>query len=298
VGEHLTVNGLIDFVPRGRDVSNPDGLFLGDYIDVKLAYVEYIVPVESFKLSLFAGKFDSVLGYEYRSQEAPDRLTVTPSLMCRYTCGRPLGLKARAQLFDDAITVNFSVTNGSHTVESFPFYGEIDQNQWKTLATRISSRAPVGAGLEVGISGAVGAQDLQPDDDVMHWHLGMDAHLDWHDVIVTAELMQGEAQGKTEAGGPPCGLTPCLRYKGGYGLVGYRLFNWLTPYGRVDYRNAVHQSGASFVYVSDLLRATGGLRFEIGTHAIVKAEYTHIQELGRIPQFPNDVFTSSMVVRY
>ena len=33
----------------------------------KLGYVEYTVPTERFGLSLYAGKFDSVLGYEYRA---------------------------------------------------------------------------------------------------------------------------------------------------------------------------------------------------------------------------------------
>ena len=298
LGEDLTLNAAIDFVPRGRDVSNPNGLFVGDYIDVKLGYVEYIAPLRSLKLSLFAGKFDSVLGREYRSQEAPDRLGVSPSLICRYTCGRPLGLKARAELFHDVMTVNLSVTNGSHISEGFPFQNEIDQNFFKTVAGRISARAPLGAGLEVGVSGAFGAQDLQSDDSVHQWHYGVDAHLDWHDVDFSAEFAQGRAVGKTQPGEPPCGLSPCIRYKGAYAQVGYRLFNWLTPYVRADWRDALHESGASFVYVSQVARFTGGLHVEIGTSVVVKAEYTLDRELGRIPEIPDDVFTSSMVVKY
>lgn len=300
IGERLTLNSSIDFVPRGRDVSAAEAsdVFLGDYVDVKLAYAEYIVPVESFKLSLFAGKFDSVLGFEYRSREATDRLGVTPSLICRYTCGAPLGLKARAQLFEDAVTVNVAVTNGSHGTEGFPFYDEIDSNAWKTVAMRVSSRAPVGAGLEVGASGSFGAQDLQTDNGAYHWHYGVDAHLDWSDVIVTAELVLGSISGVSEPGQPPCNIAPCLHYKGAYGQVGYRWLNWLTPYARADFRDALHQSGGSFVYISELLRVTGGLRFELGESVIIKAEYTVNRELGRAPQFPNDVFTSSMIVRH
>ena len=60
----------------------------------------------------------------------------------------------------------------------------------------------------------------------------------------------------------------------------------------------LHQSGASFIYVSELLRATAGVRLELGTAVIVKAEYTLNRELGEIPQFDNDVFTSSLVVKY
>lgn len=296
--ESLTVSGSVDFVPRGRDVSDAGGLFLGDFLDVKLAYIEYLVPTSRLKLSLYAGKFDSVLGYEYRSQDAPDRLGVTPSLLCRYTCGRPLGLKARGQLWDDTLTVNLAVTNGSSTTENFPFSNEIDQNNFKTISARISSRAPVGSGLEAGVSSSFGAQDLQAKDNVYHWHYGVDIHLDWHDVELTAEFMQGQALGVTAPGELPCETTQCLRYKGAYGQVGYRLLNWLTPYARVDWRNALHRHGASFVYLSELLRATFGLHFEIDASVIAKAEYTLNREIGRTPPFPNDIFTSSLVVRY
>ena len=86
-----------------------------------------------------------------------------------------------------------------------------------------------------------------------------------------------------------------LGRKGAYGQIGYRWNNWLIPYARVDWRDALHEAGASFVYISELVRATGGLRFELGTHVTIKAEYTVNRELGRIPQFPNDIFTSSMV---
>jgi hypothetical protein len=309
IGEDLTLEGSVDLVPRGRDVSNPEGLFLGDYLDLKLAYAQYVVPIDALRLTLSAGKFDSVLGYEYRSQDAPDRLGIIPSLICRYTCGRPLGLKVRGSFLDETITLNVSATNGSHFVEGFPLSDETDRNQWKTLAGRLSARAPLGAGLEVGVSGAFGAQDGQADDAVHQWHYGLDLHLDWHDVLVTVEVVAGQAEGSTEgeaaAGGgggspavPPCGGAPCLDYKGAYGQIGYRLLNWLTPYARIDWRDALHQSGASFVYVSNLVRATGGIRLELGTSVIIKAEYTVNRELGRIPEFPNDVMTSSLVVKY
>ncbi|MDI1448688.1 hypothetical protein [Polyangium sp. 6x1] len=296
--EDLTLTASIDFVPRARDVSAPGDRALGDFIDVKLAYAEYLVPIERFELSLYAGKFDSVLGWEYRSREAPDRLTVTPSLLCRYTCGSPLGLKARGKFWDGAMILNVAVTNGSHGSENFPFHGEIDRNDWKTVAGRIASRAPLGAGLEVGLSGSIGAQDLQNAEDALHKHVGVDLHLDWHDFDVTAEVMHGLFAGKSAPGDTKCGLAPCLRYRGGYLQVGYRVLNWLTPYARVDARDAIHRSGASFVYLSQVLRATAGVRMELGPHLILKAEYNLNRELGRAPQFPNDVFTSSMLLKY
>src|SRR6185503_11211498 len=41
LGDTASMIGSVDFVPRGRDVSNPMGVFLGDYLDVKLAYAEW-----------------------------------------------------------------------------------------------------------------------------------------------------------------------------------------------------------------------------------------------------------------
>jgi hypothetical protein len=299
VGDDLTANAAVDFVPRSRDVSDPMGTALGDFIDVKLAYLEYIVPLRRMDLSLYAGKIDSVLGIEYRSQDAPDRISVTPSLICRYTCGRPLGLKARARFFDGALVANAALTNGSHMVEMFPFYDEIDVNQSKTVAGRLSYRLPVGSGLEVGGSGAYGAQDNQPSDAVHQYHYGADLHLGLRDLDLQAEWVRGRAQGQTDPGSQaPCDVAPCLDYRGAYGQIAYRLFNWLMPYFRTDWRRALHQSGASFMYFSDAVRFTGGARLEIGTAVILKAEYTRVLEIGRLPDFPDDVITSSLVIKY
>src|SRR5262249_50731428 len=58
IADNLTLTGAVDFLARSRNVSDPDGVGLGDFIDVKLAYLEYRVPIRSFGLSLFAGKVD------------------------------------------------------------------------------------------------------------------------------------------------------------------------------------------------------------------------------------------------
>lgn len=298
LSENLQVNALIDFLPRGRNVSNPDGLFLGDFLDVKLGYVEYTVPTERFGLSLYAGKFDSVLGYEYRVQEAPDRITVTPSLICRYTCGRPIGLKARFTFLNNRLNLNAALTNGSSFVEQFPLFDETDSNYFQTGSLRIGTKLPVGAGLEIGASGSLGVQDQQSDPRVLQWHFGFDLHLDVRGFEVQAEFVQGRASGKTESTTVPCDAAPCLDYRGAYGLFAYRVTNWLMPYARIDWRQAVHQSGASFVYSSHAVRFTGGLRFELGSVVVLKAEYTHVREVDPLPDFPDDVFTSSLIIKY
>jgi hypothetical protein len=302
VGENLTINAAIDFLPRSFDPSQPQSISgnLGSYIDPRLAYAEYIVPVKTFDLSLYAGKFDSVLGIEYRSQDAASRLTVTPSLICRYTCGYPLGVKARAKFFDEKLVVNVAATNSSSFVDNFPFYSETSTTNMKTGSARVSTKLPVGAGLEIGVSAAYGAQAFQTDDSVSQYQYGADISLDWHDILVSGEFVHGEADGSPDIDSPqPCSVAPCLHFTGAYGLLGYRLFNWLTPYARVDGRDAVHRSGTSFVYITSEMRTTGGLHFELGTNVILKGEYTHIFELGRVPQsVGNDVATSSLVLKY
>ncbi len=296
LGDTASLVGSVNFVPRGRNVSDPLGVSVGDYVDVKLAYGEWRPAFERVSLALQVGKFDSVVGREYRSLESPDRTTVTPSLICRYTCGRPLGVKARLKLLDDALVANVSVTNGSHATEGFPLSDEIDRNQWKSAAGRLSYLAT--DTVELGVSGAVGAQDLQTDDGILQWHLGGDLHVDWKDFELTAELVKGRADGDTSPMAPPCDVAACIRYTGAYGLLSHRLTNELEPFARVDWRDAVHESGASFVYVSQLVRYTLGLRSELGAHVIVKAEATLNRELGRLPQFPNNVFTTSLLLKY
>jgi hypothetical protein len=300
VGETLIVQGIFDLAPRSRDVSNPDGTFLGDFLDVKLAYVEWRPKIDAFALSIFAGKFDSVLGIEYRVEESPDRIGVTPSLICRYTCGRPLGLKARARFGDDLFVINLALSNGSSFLEMFPFYDETDVNDGKTVSARISTKLPLGEGLEIGFSGMIGPQDNQTSNSVLQYHLGADLHLETHDFDLSAEYVKGEADGATDPtpGSPECNLAACLTYQGAYGQLGWRATNWLIPYARVDWRDATHRYGADFIYISDLMRVTGGVRLELGSAVILKAEYTVNRELGRIPQFDDDIFTSALVVKY
>lgn len=301
LGKQVSVEGLIDFVPRGRNVSEPDtaGRFaLGDFIDVKLGYMRWQVPVKRLDFDLYAGKIDTGFGYEYRIQESPSRIGVTPSLICRYTCGRNLGVRARFKfLAKRSLILNLAVTNGSSFVENFAFANELDTNNFKTSTGRLSYVFRVGSGLEIGASGSVGAQDFQPAELVLQKTYGVDLHLEVKGLDLTAEFVQGEVDGKTEPGAAACGIAPCLGFKGAYGLIGYRALTWLMPYARVDWRQAYHQSGASFVYNSDTLRITPGLRFELGTSVIFKLEYSVNRELGRVPGIRNDVFTSSLVAR-
>jgi hypothetical protein len=81
-------------------------------------------------------------------------------------------------------------------------------------------------------------------------------------------------------------------------MLAYYPHGLITPYLRVDWRDSLHRSGVDFVYISELMRATVGTRFDINTRVIAKVEYTFNRELGRIPEFSDDVFASSLILEY
>ncbi len=293
----LSLVTSVDFLPRDHDPS--EQIAFSDLIDIKLAFLRYELRASFVYFLIDAGKVDSVLGIEYRTQDSADRIMVTPSLVCRYTCGRPLGLRAIGQFFDRHFEVALAVTNGTSQVDNFSFDDQIDSNRFKTVSGRLAYRNPVFKGLELNVSGAIGPQDRQTDDSVLQWHLGVAGQLEVGDFLVVAEAVTGAAQGKsdTEDAVNTCSVASCLSYRAAYGLVASRATSFLRPYVRVDFRSARHRSGDDFAYVSDVLRATGGLNFTLGAHVNVKLEYTFNNELGQ-PQFPDDVFTSSLVVKY
>ena len=299
VTDTLTLATLLDVTPRTRDPSDPDGQGVGDLFDLKLAQLSW-VPELPVPIEIYGGKILPVLGVEYRTQEAPDRLTVTPSLVCRYTCGHPIGAGVFAQLLDARLIANVAVTNGSHMAAIFPLQTEIDTNDVKTVAGRVGWRMRgEAASVEVGASGAAGAQDGQPLNDVLQWQLGFDLQAEWGDLVFAGEYVTGNAEGRTTPGAmAACDLAPCLDFDAAYGTIAHRTLGWLWPYARVDWRDALHQHGATFVYVSRLVRGTIGIHSQLGRRVTAKAEYTLNREIGGIPQFPNDVFTTSLVVRY
>jgi len=301
LGDRLSVTAFLDVLSRGRDISDSTEVFLGDFVDLKLAYVEWLPEAGPVDLTVQAGKLDSTVGYEYRIQESPDRTTVTPSLLCRYLCGHPIGVKARAQLWGQRLIAAAAITSGSNFSEGFGFADEVDRNQWPTGSARLAVRlGDPPHEVEIGLSGAYGVQDNQPDPSVRQWHTGADVHGAVGDLEFAAEAVWGKAAGRT-SGAPdtfPCDAAVCLRYKAAYGQVAYRVSNALIPYVRADWRDALHLDNANFAYVSRLWRATAGLRVELGEHVIAKAEYTANRELTRGPQFADDVFTSSLVVRF
>ncbi len=295
VGRGISIAGLVEFLPRpGPDLT-----------EVELAHIDYR-PSNKHDLVISIGKIDSVLGVEYRAQNAPNRLTVTPSLLCRYICGRPVGVQAR--LTQGRLLAAMSVTNGDNFNERFEIDTQTSYHRLPTVAAHLQWILPIGQGLELGASGAMGPQDGQPAAHVHQWHYGFDLRLrDLDGLDVYAEFVQGKQQGSSagaahaaDAMNVPspvahCGIAQCLTYKAAYVLASHRVRPWLTPYARVDWRDARHQHGIDFLYVTRTMRSTVGLHTVVTSRIIAKLEYTANFEL-YTPQFPNNVLTTSVVV--
>lgn len=284
VGHGVTVTGLAELLPRAD----------ANVLDIELANVKYR-PSNERDLLFEVGKIDSVLGIEYRSQDAWKRVGVTPSLLCRYLCARPLGVSAR--LTTSQLQASAALTNGDNFQRLFEPSHELTSNRLPTGSAHLQWKLPVGEGLELGISGALGPQQGQASASVVQWHVGADLWLHGaHGFEVMAEVVQGRQEGRTTTPMTPCDAAPCLHYKGAYVLVDHRTTPRFQPYARVDWRDAVHTKGVEFVYESHTVRGTLGARFAMTPNILGKVEYTWNHELGGIPQFADDVITSSIVV--
>ncbi len=290
----------VDFMPRsGQEFS------IGDFVEVDIAQLEWM-PTQSGKTSIFIGKMDSVIGIEYRDRKSTQRFGVTPSLIARYTTGTPLGIKVRSKFGDDErLVIAAAVTNGSSSIESFHFYDEIDTNSGKTVSGRLSVR-PFPIDLQVGLSGSWGPQDNAVDDTNAMWFVGADLLAHVGPLDIKGQWLKGAAPGET---GPnydpshrPYGLA--LHY-GGYLEVDWMVTPMIGLLGRGDVRDADvwlgnpnSLTGGDRLYLTRQWRATGGVRVVVNEHIVAKAEYLHNGEYGGIPQIPDDVFTSSLVLSY
>lgn len=296
VTDQIAIAGLVEFLPR----TGPDAVV------VEHAHVNYR-PSQEINLVLSAGKVDSVLGIDYRSQDAPDRLTITPPLLCRYTCGRPYGI--RAHLERKELDLSALVANGDSFQERFEPDPRLASAKAPTVSGHVQYLFPIFDGIKVGASFAVGPQDGQDALHVHQWHYGFDLRVrETHKFSLQAEFVQGRQQGSSTGQAealdtmpdatvvaPHCSIAQCLRYKSAYGLASYRVQPKITPYVRVDWRSARHQRGVDFLYVSRVLRTTVGAQFAMTSRILGKIEYSMNRELVG-PQFPNDVITTSIVV--
>ncbi|MFT3841595.1 MAG: hypothetical protein QM723_31695 [Myxococcaceae bacterium] len=292
--DDLIFTTSVNFTPRsGSDFS------LGDFLDLDLAQLEWM-PTADHRISIFAGKMESVMGVEYRQRRAPDRFGVTPSLLARYTTGTPLGVKVRGKFFKgDFLTIAAALTNGSSTTEQFHFYDEIDSNSGKTLSGRLSLKpfglldSTVLGDLELGVSGEWGPQDRAFDNANAMWFVGVDLLWNKGPVGLEGQWLRGMAKGEASQN------VYGLRLNQG----AYLTFTWrITPlFGillRGEYRDALVWLADQRLYITKSYRATFGVRLTINEHLALKAEYLLNGEYGGVPYVPNDIFTSSLVATF
>lgn len=285
VGSELFFETSLGFEPRQGHLGSS-----GDQLDIDLAYLEW-VPFHALDFHLFAGKFESTVGIEYRNRKAPDRFGVTPSLISRYTVGTPTGLKARTGFFDGRLVVNLGLTNGGTFTEKFAhFYNEVDANSGKTASGRVSWLLPLPVAVELGGSGEVGAQDGQSANATMQWLFGVDLRVSAGDFNFKGEILRAHADG----GGPDA--APRLTVTGWYAEGTWQALPWLGVLTRVDRRKA-NLLALPNLYLTDLMRVTGGLRFDITWNLVGKVEYLHLIEMSG-PEIPDDVFTSSLIFKF
>ncbi len=302
VSRNAIATASLDFMPRsGRDFS------IGDFMEVDLAQLEWM-PTPSGRTSIFVGKFESVVGIEYRDRKSTERFGVTPSLISRYTTGTPLGLKVRSKLGEnDRVVIAAAVTNGSSTTEQFHFYDEIDSNAGKTVSGRVSVRpAPAAVDLELGVSGEWGPQDHALDSTHYLWFFGVDLLAHFGPLDVKAQYLKGGAPGQIGPPADPNHQPYGLKLHGG----GYLELDWMaTPMfgflARGEIRDADvwlgdpnSPTGGDRLYITRQWRATAGVRVVVNQHVAAKAEYLHNGEYGGVPQIADDVFTSSLVLSY
>jgi hypothetical protein len=310
LGDNAIATASVNFVPRsgnncaaGQTTGCNTAFSLGDFVDVDLAQLEWL-PTKSQKTSFFVGKFDSVIGIEYRDRKAAQRFGITPSLIARYTTGTALGLKVRHKLGpDDLVTIAGAVTNGSFTTEQFHFYNELDTNAGKTISGRLALHPPTPFELELGASGSWGSQDRARSSDHAMWFYGADLQARVSTVDLKAQWLRGKAPG--DPFGDVYGLD---LHGGGYAEVDWMVTPMFGVLGRGEYRDALvwllggapvdpgNPATGNRLYVTKSWRGTAGIRLAFSDRIVLKAEYLRNGEYGGIPEIKNDVFTTSLLL--
>jgi hypothetical protein len=290
--ENVLGTASVNFVPRSGQA-----FALGDFLDVDIAQIEWL-PTADHRTSVFVGKFDSLIGIEYRERKANQRFGITPSLIARYTVGTALGLKVRSKFGpNDMLVLAGAVTNGSNTTEQFHFYDEIDRNAAKTASGRIGLRPLPLLDLELGLSGAYGAQDRATDSNGKMSFWGVDLLGHFGPVDLKMQWLKGKAPGK--AGEDVYGLD---LHGGGYAEIDWMITPVVGVMSRIEFRDAFvwlgdaqAAEGANRAYLTKSWRQTTGLRLALAERIIGKAEYLRNGEYGGIPDIRNDVLTMSLV---
>jgi hypothetical protein len=294
ISDRVRVSSSLNFVPRtGANFA------LGDFFDLDLAQLEWIVWQEQ-PTSIFVGKIEPAFGIEYKQRKASQRFGITPSLMHRYTSGSPLGVKVRSKLFDEWLIVALAATNGSSMTEQFHFYDEVDSNYGKTGSGRVAVGLPVDrlsesftSRLEIGVSGEFGPQDRTASNAGAMWLVGADIEYLGEALSIRGQVMMGRAPGDEVDNTFSLDLN-----LGGYFEIDYAVLPFLGVIGRAEMRDALVTLGTERAYLTKSWRAVVGVRASYTEHLALKAELVHNGEYGEVPEFANDVLTTSLVLAY
>ena len=125
------------------------------------------------------------------------------------------------------------------------------------------------------------------------WFVGPDLMAHLGRVELKAEWLKGRSDGEAASG------VYGLRLNGG----GYLELDTMVTASwgfvlRAEYRDALVWLATERAYLTKSWRGTGGLRWVIGTRAVLKAEYLRNGEYGGLPRVANDVYTSSLVMGF
>jgi hypothetical protein len=298
LAERALMRSSINFVPRSSTLD----FSLGDFVDVDLAELEYVLT-EDGKTSIFAGKTMPVFGIEYKERKSDQRFGITPSLIARYTVESQLGVKLRSKLLRDWIVVAAALSNNSSSTEQFHFHSEIDKNSGKTFSGRLALSIPIGSAigalqgdrLELGGSYERGAQDWATDNKGDIEFMGADIQYRSANFALLGQWMKGSSPGSNQTNPNVWSLD---LHNSGYLEVDWMLFGWLGFYGRAEARDALVTLRMDRAYITKVRRFTGGLRLVFNPHVVLKLEYYVNREYGGVPSFPNNMFTSSLVLAY
>lgn len=298
IHEKVRLQVSTEFLPRQNVVQGTTGN--GNFINLDMAFIDY-KPFQQLDITVTAGKFIGITGIEYRWRRAPDRWTVTPTLVGRYMDGNPLGVKVRGKHFDKRFIWNVGVTNGNSFTNDTRIIENVESNSGKTVAGRLSYDFAFGpiTLLELGISGSWGPQDQQASNNPKQWDWGPDLQLAWKALQLRGQWFKVNTDGG--------GINEAKNYiaeawyvEAMYSFPGlFDLVNTFGIFTRFSRRDA-REIDPKYVFVVDVAQITPGIRVDITENIIFKAEYSVNLEIGVIKNnsFNNNVFTSSLVAKF
>ncbi|MBL8033958.1 MAG: hypothetical protein JNJ69_09670 [Leptospiraceae bacterium] len=298
IHEKVRLQVSTEFLPRAPVVQNQTGL--GSFVNLDMAFLDY-KPFAQYDITVTAGKFIGITGIEYRWRRAPDRWTVTPTLVGRYMDGNPIGVKVRGKHFDKRFIWNVGLTNGNSFTNDTRIFETVESNLGKTVAGRLSYDFAFGpiTLLEIGASGSWGPQDGQISNNPKQWDWGPDFQIAWRALQLRGQWFKVNTDGG--------GINEAKNYiaeawyvEGMYSFPGlFDLVNTFGVYTRFSRRVAT-EIDPKYVFVVDVAQITPGVRVDITENIIFKAEYSVNLEVGYISKhsFNNNVFASSLVAKF